>query len=281
MCDQDFTNALQPGALSRREFGKIGLGVGFAALLPRVANAATVTESEVTIKTADGNCDAHFVHPVTGASAAVLVWPDIFGLRPGFREMSKRLAESGYAVLTVNPFYRQQKAPTASGTTFNASMMTMMNSLTPEIQVRDAQAFVTWLDAQKAVDTRKKVGTTGYCMGGPIVMRTAGALPARIGAAATFHAANMTTQDANSPHLQIAKSKASYLIAIADNDDQSNPTSKDILRKAFDDAKLTAEIEVYKGAQHGWCAIDTQVYNKDLAEKAWARLLVLFGKALA
>ncbi len=280
MCDQDFANELQPGALSRREFGKIGLGVGFAAMLPQVANAATVTESEVTIKTADGNCDAHFVHPA-GASAAVLVWPDIFGLRDGFRQMGKRLAESGYAVLTVNPFYRTQKAPTSQGTTFNQSMMTLAGSLTPEIQMRDAQAFVSWLDAQKAVDTKKKIGTTGYCMGGPIVLRTAGTVPARIGAAATFHGGNMTTKEANSPHLQIARSKASYLIAIADNDDQKDPTSKDILNKAFADAKLAHEVEVYKGAQHGWCAIDTSAYNKELAEKAWARTLALFSKALA
>jgi carboxymethylenebutenolidase len=280
MCDQDYSNALLPGALSRREFSKIGLGLGFAALLPRAANAAEVTESEVNIRTPDGTCDAHFVHPA-GASAAVLVWPDIFGLRPGFREMGKRLAESGYAVLTVNPFYRKQKAPTSEGTTFSPALREMMSSLTAETQVRDAQAFVAWLDAQKSVDTKKKIGTTGYCMGGPIVLRTAAAVPNRIGAAATFHGGGLTTMNADSPHLQIAKSKASYLIAIADNDDKQDPTSKDILRKTFADAKLSAEVEVYTGAQHGWCAIDTQAYNKELAEKAWARLLVPFGKALA
>ena len=148
MCDQEYSNELLPGALSRREFGKIGLGVSLAAMLPAVANAAEVTESEVTIKTPDGNCDAHFVHPKTGASPAVLVWPDIFGLRDGFRQMSKRLAESGYAVLTVNPFYRQKKAPTANGTAFTPELRTMMGSLTPEGEVRDAQAFVAWLDAQ-------------------------------------------------------------------------------------------------------------------------------------
>jgi carboxymethylenebutenolidase len=270
MCDQDYSNSLLPGALSRREFSKIGLGLGFAALLPRAANAAEVTESEVNIKTPDGTCDAHFVHPA-GASAAVLVWPDIFGLRPGFREMGKRLAESGYAVLTVNPFYRKQKAPTSEGTTFSPALREMMSSLTAETQVRDAQAFVAWLDAQKAVDTSKKIGTTGYCMGGPIVLRTAGALPARIGAAATFHGGSMTTTAPDSPHLQIAKSKASYLIAIAEGDDAREPTSKDILKKAFEDAKLAHEIEVYKGAQHGWCAIDTTAYNKEQAEKAWSR----------
>jgi len=281
MCDQDYSNELLPGALSRREFGKIGLGVSFAALLPAVANAAEVTESEVTIKTPDGSCDAHFVHPKTGASAAVLVWPDVFGLRDGFRQMGKRLAESGYAVLTVNPFYRQKKAPTANGTAFTPELRTMMSALTPEGEASDAKAFVTWLDSQKAVDTRKKIGTTGYCMGGPIVLRTAAAVPNRIGAGATFHGGGMTTKDASSPHLQIAKSKASYLIAIADSDDKQDPTSKDILKQAFADAKLSAEVEVYTGAQHGWCAIDTAAYNKELAEKAWGRMLALFSKALA
>jgi len=285
MCDHDSMNELLPGALSRRDFGRIGLGAGLLAVLPGVVNAAEVTESEVNIKTPDGTCDAHFVHPAAGAHAGVLVWPDIFGLRPAFRAMGKRLAESGYAVLTVNPFYRQQKAPTSSGTSLEGDarqkLFGMMNSLTPEGEFSDARAFIAWLDAQKAVDTKKKLGTTGYCMGGPLVLRTAAAVPARVGAAATFHGAALTTKDANSPHLQIAKSKASYLICIADSDDQSDPTSKDILRKTFDDAKLPAEVEVYKGAQHGWCAIDTRAYNKDLAEKAWARQLALFSKALA
>jgi carboxymethylenebutenolidase len=281
MCDQDYSNSLLPGALSRREFSKIGLGVGFAAMLPGVVNAAEVAESHVNIKTPDGTCDAHFVHPTTGAHAAVLVWPDIFGLRPAFETMGKRLAESGYAVLTVNPFYRQQKAPTSQSTTFNQSMAQMMNALTADGEARDAKAFIAWLDAQKAVDTKKKVGTTGYCMGGPIVLRTAGAVPDRVGAAATFHGASLTTDKADSPHLQIAKTKASYLICIADSDDQKDPTSKDILNKTFEAAKLTHEVEVYKGAQHGWCAIDTSAYNMELAEKAWARQLALFTKALA
>lgn len=285
MCDKDFSNELLPGALTRREFGKIGLGVGFAAMLPKVANAADVTESEVTIKTNDGTCDAHFVHPVAGASAGVLVWPDIFGLRPAFMEMGKRLAESGYAVLTVNPFYRLQKAPTSTSTSMAGDtrdkLFQMMQSLTPDGQVRDAMAFTAWLDDQKAVDKNRKLGTTGYCMGGPMVLRTAGAVPTRVGAAATFHGASLTTKDENSPHLWIAKSRASYLICIADSDDQRDPTSKDILRKTFADARRPAEVEVYKGAQHGWCAIDTQAYNKELAEKAWARQLALFSKALA
>lgn len=277
MCEFDSSDDIVRGnELSRRQFGTLGLVAGLAAMLPRAADAAEVSESEVQIKTPDGTCDAHFVHPA-GASAAVLVWPDVFGLRPAFRTMGKRLAESGYAVLTVNPFYRQYKGEPASRDAAFASMRT----LTPATHVTDAKAFVAWLDAQKAVDTRRKIGTTGYCMGGPIVMRTAAALPNRIGAGASFHGGGLNTTAPDSPHLLIPQMKASFLIAIADNDDKSNPTSKDILRKAFDDAKVPAEIEVYAGAQHGWCSIDSQVYNKDQAEKAWARKLELFKKALA
>jgi carboxymethylenebutenolidase len=282
MCDLDNSNELlSPESVSRRQFGALGLSAGFAAMLPAVANAAEISEAEVTIKTPDGNCDAHFAYPKSGATAAVLVWPDVFGLRDGFRTMGKRLAESGYAVLTVNPFYRTKKAPTANGTAFTPELRTMMGALTEATHVTDAKAFVAWLDAQPQVDKRRKIGTTGYCMGGPIVMRTAGNIPERVGAGATFHGGGLNTTEANSPHLLIPKMKASMLICIADNDDKSNPTSKDILRKAFDDAKVPAEIEVYAGAQHGWCAIDTQAYSKEQAEKAWARQLELFKKALA
>jgi carboxymethylenebutenolidase len=287
MCDHDSMNDLQQaGELSRRQFGAMGLGAGFLAMLPPVANAAEVSETEVQIKTPDGTCDAHFVHPKTGAHAAVLVWPDIFGLRDPFRTMGKRLAESGYAVLTVNPFYRLQKAPTAPANpnfgdpATRDALFKMMGTLNATTNVTDAKAFVAWLDAQPAVDKQRKIGTTGYCMGGPIVMRTAGNLPQRIGAGASFHGGGLNTKNPDSPHLLIPQMKASMLICIAENDDRTDPTSKDILRKAFDDAKVPAEITVYK-ANHGWCAIDSQAYNKDEAEKAWARQLDLFKRALA
>jgi len=289
MCDHDSMDDMQQTSeLSRRQFGALGLGAGMLAMLPAVANAVEVSESEVTIKTPDGTCDAHFVHPVSGAHAAVLVWPDIFGLRPAFRTMGKRLAESGYSVLTVNPFYRTQKAPTAPekpdlspGSPTRDAVFKLAGTLNATTHMTDARAFVAWLDAQPSVDKKRKIGTTGYCMGGPIVMRTAAAVPGRIGAGGSFHGGGLNTANPDSPHLLIPQMKASFLIAIADNDDQRDPTSKDILRKAFDDAKVAAEIEVYKGAQHGWCAIDSQVYNKELAEKAWARLLELFKKTLA
>ena len=285
MCDHDAMDVMQrAGELNRRQFGALGVGASVIAMLPRAADAAEVSESEVTIKTPDGNCDAHFVHPKTGAHAAILVWPDIFGLRDPFRQMSKRLAEYGYSVLTVNPFYRTQKAPTAppnpnfQDPPTREALFKLAGTLNATTHVTDAKAFVTWLDGQKQVDKKKKIGTEGYCMGGPMVLRAAAARADRIGAGATFHGGGLTTK---SPHLGIAQTKASFLIAIADNDDKQDPTSKDILRKAFDDAKRPAEIEVYTGAQHGWCAIDSQVYNKDQAEKAWARKIELYKKALA
>jgi carboxymethylenebutenolidase len=245
-----------------------------------------VAEREVAITTPDGTCDAYFVAPTSGPAPAVLVWPDIFGLRPAFRSMGKRLAESGYAVLVVNPFYRVQPAPTSKeGESFNDpgvrdKLMGLMNALTAQTNVTDATAFMGWLDQQAAVDTSRKAGTMGYCMGGPIVMRTATALPNRIAAGGSFHGAGLNTDGADSPHLGIPKMKASMLIAIAKNDDAQNPTSKDVLRKAFDDAGVMAEIEVYPG-DHGWCVPDSAQYHEEAAEKAWSHMLAIFEKQLA
>ncbi|HXR53076.1 MAG TPA: dienelactone hydrolase family protein [Steroidobacteraceae bacterium] len=288
MCDHDSMDDMQKATeLSRRQFGALGLGAGVIAMLPRAADAAEVSEREVTIKTPDGSCDAHFVHPKSGASAAVLVWPDIFGLRDPFRQMGKRLAESGYAVLTVNPFYRTQKAPTAppnpnfQDPPTRDALFKLAGTLNATTHNTDAKAFVTWLDAQSQVDKKRKIGTTGYCMGGPMVMRAAAARADRIGAGATFHGGGLTTDAPDSPHLLIPKMKAAFLICIADNDDKKEPASKDILRKSFADAKVPAVVEVFAGAQHGWCAIDSQVYNKEQAEKAWAAQLQLFKNALA
>lgn len=241
-----------------------------------------MSESDVMIKTPDGECDAYFVTPESGAHAAVLIWPDIFGLRPAFRQMGKRLAESGYSVLVVNPFYRTQKAPTAAegANTPIGDVIPLARSLDATKHATDAVAFVDWLDAQPQVDKSRKIGTTGYCMGGPIVMRTAAAKPDRIGAAATFHGGGLVTDNEDSPHKLIPKMRAQFLIAIAENDDQRDPESKTVLKKSFEDAKLSAEIEVYP-AGHGWCPLDTKVYNEEQAEKAWKRMLALFEKALA
>jgi carboxymethylenebutenolidase len=245
------------------------------------------TESEVTITTPDGACDAYFVHPTTGTAPAVLVWPDILGLRPAFRQMGKRLAGSGYAVLVVNPFYRKQTAPTSSpNADFNDpatrdALMALMHSLTPETEVTDAKALTAWLDQQPSVDKSRKMGTTGYCMGGPLVLRTAATNPERVGSAATFHGGNLVTDKPDSPHLLIPKMKAHFLIAIAANDDAKEPNAKETLRAAFAQASLPANVEVFEGTMHGWCPPDSHAYNAEAAEKAWGDLLALFKGALA
>jgi carboxymethylenebutenolidase len=291
MCDKDdFDEMYGVGGardLSRRQFGALTLGVGLTAMLPRLADAADTKELEVEIKTPDGTCDAYLVHPVQGRHPAVLIWPDIFGLRPAFRQMGKRLAESGYTVLVINPFYRAKKAPTApEHPDFNdpatrQALMSLAGTLSPATALTDATAFVAYLDSQPAVDNKRKMGTTGYCMGGPFVLRTAAAFPDRVGAGATFHGGGLVTDKPDSPHLLIPKMKAHFLIAIAENDDQKEPEVKNVLKEAFAKAKLPAEIEVYAGTKHGWCPPDSQVYNAEQAEKAWSRMLVLFKRALA
>src|SRR6185295_17304222 len=287
MCDQDHSEKElleleAKGQITRRQFG-VMLGAGVAMMLPPVQNPVKVTESEVTIKTPDGNADAYFVHPATGTAPGVLVWPDIFGLRPAFRTMGKRLAESGYSVLVVNPFYRVQKAPTAGrgAATPIPELMPLARGLTETTHMTDAKAFSGWLDRQASVAKNRKIGTQGYCMGGPIAFRTAAAVPDRVGAVASFHGGGLATDAPNSPHLQAAKSKAQFLIEIAENDDARAPNDKNVLKETFAKANLPAEIEVYAGAAHGWCPPDSQVYNEPQAEKAWSRLLALYGKALA
>ena len=287
MCDQDHfdddTRDFEArGMVTRRQFGAL-LAAGVAMALPRVVNAVAVTDGDVTIKTPDGMCDAYFVHPAGGTAPGVLLWPDIFGLRPAMRQMAKRLSESGYAVVVVNPFYRTRKAPTAEqgAATPIQSLMPLAQGLNETTHMTDAKAFVAWLDQQSAVAKNKKIGTQGYCMGGPMAFRTAAAAPDRVGAVATFHGGGLVTPQPNSPHLQASKTKAQFLICIATNDDQRAPTDKDVLKETFAKANLPAEIEVYANSAHGWCPPDSSVYNEPQAEKAWSRLLVLYGKALA
>jgi carboxymethylenebutenolidase len=287
MCDQDHFEEDRAqfealGLVTRKQFGMM-LGAGVAMMLPKVANAAAVTESDVTVTTPDGSADCYFVHPASGTGAGVLIWPDIFGLRPALRQMGKRLAESGYSVLVVNPFYRVKKAPTAENgaATPLDKVRPLAQGLDETTNMTDAKAFVGWLDQQPSVAKNRKIGTQGYCMGGPIAFRTAAAVPGRVGAVGSFHGGGLVTAAPNSPHLQASKSKAQFLIAIAANDDARAPKDKDVLKETFAGASLPAEIEVYAGAAHGWCPPDSTVYNEAQAEKAWSRLLVLYGKALA
>ena len=299
MCELDDFDEFSRYAdtVSRRQFANWVLGAGLTAAWPRLASAAApgaaapgaaaTTGSDVEIKTADGTCDAYFVHPVNGKYPGILIWPDIFGLRPAFKGMAARLAASGYSVLVVNPFYRTQKAPTApehpdlGDPSTRQALMALAGSLSPGTAVIDAKAFVAYLDAQASVDKEHKIGTTGYCMGGPFVFRTAALLPDRVGAAATFHGGGLVTNKPDSPHLLIPQMKAHFLIAIAANDDEQQPDAKDVLRESFAKAELPATVDVYPGTLHGWCPPDSAVYNHDQAEIAWNHLLALLKTSLA
>ena len=291
MCDDSTNHDIdellrKKSGLTRREFGQMSAAAVLMAVLPSVANAKKVVESDVVIQTPDGAADCYFVHPENGPAPAVLIWPDILGLRPAFRQMGKRLAESGYAVLVINPYYRDEKSPVVGeGASFadddvRTKVRGLAGNLSAETNVTDAKAFIAWLDQQEAVDTSKKMGTTGYCMGGPMVFRTAAAVPERVGAAGTFHGGGLATDKENSPHLLIPQMQAEFLIAIAENDDEKDPRAKYTLAKSFQKAGLEAEIQVYDGAMHGWCPPDSRAYNEVQAEYAWSRMLALFDSAL-
>ena len=277
----------QSGRLSRRQFNAMTAGAALSMILPQAAHALAVTERDVSVQTPDGSADCYVVHPASGKHPGVIIWPDILGLRPAFRLMGKRLAESGYSVMVVNPYYRSAKAPVVpEGASFQDPsireiVLPLARELTAETQMSDARAFVSFLDQQAAVDTARQIGTTGYCMGGPMTMRTAAAVPDRIGAGASFHGGRLVMEGTDSPHLLVPKMKAQFLFAIAQNDDERDPETKKVLRESFDKAGLSAEIEVYEGAMHGWCPPDSAVYNEKQAERAWSRLLALFETALA
>lgn len=290
MCDEftvaDNNKALRSG-LTRRQFGLATAGVAATMMLPLSANAQDVREADVVIPTPDGEADCYLVHPASGKHPAVIIWPDALGLRPAFRAMGKRLALAGYTVLVVNPFYRQAKAPVVpEGASFQdesvrSRIIPLMRSLTPETNVTDAKAFVAYVDQLDSVDTSRKIGTMGYCMGGAIVMRTAATEPERIGAGASFHGGGLVTDAENSPHRLIPGMKADFLVAIAENDHEKEPHAEGVLKESFEKAGLKAEVEVYEGALHGWCVPDSAVYNEAQAERAWSRLLALFDSALS
>lgn len=282
MCD-DLT--AEDNRLSRREVG-IALGAaGLTALLPSPADAVPVAGRAVSIATADGTADAFFVAPTKGRHPAVLVWPDIMGLRPAFEQMARRLAESGYAVLVVNQFYRSVKAPfLAPGESFDQPAVRdritpWRAALTPAATTADGRAFVEWLDRQKEVDPRRPIGSSGYCMGGPMTIRTAAARPDRVRAVASFHGGGLVGDAPDGSDKLVARTKAGALIAVAQNDDARRPRDKDVLRAAYVAAKLPAEIEVYP-ADHGWCPPDSRAYDRAQAERAWSRQLALFAKHL-
>src|SRR5580658_2504343 len=298
-------NDAHPRDITRRDFAVLLVGAGLAATTTAqktqsaaaAGNENEVVETDVEIKTADGTCDAAFIHlrpkSKSGSYPGVLVWPDAFGLRPSMRTIGKSIAAEGYAVLVPNPFYRVSKAPFTDASTFNfqnaddmAKLKPLMASATaPGNAEKDAAAYVAFLDAQKEVNKAKKIGTQGYCMGGPLVVRTAASLPDRIGAGASFHGGGLVTDKPDSPHLLAPKIKAGMYFGIASNDDSKQPDAKDKLKEAFGAAHVPAEIEVY-AAQHGWCVPDmpardgVPIYNKPEAERAWGKLVALYKSTL-
>jgi carboxymethylenebutenolidase len=317
MCDDDTESEnirfLQQARLHRRELG-VGAGATVAAILtgcasspspdnsaqlpatppgpgpapkptPAVPTTAATTSRMVTIETPDGTAEAFFVAPEGGQHPGVLIWPDVAGLRDAYKTMATRLAGEGYAVLAVNHYYRSSKMPLL--TTFaewrtdegKAKIAPMREAITAEGIAKDGAAFAAWLDQQKEVDKGKKLATTGYCMGGPFTFRTAAAAPDRVGVIASFHGGGLVTDEPDSPHALLPKMKVAALVCIAQNDDERDPEAKVTLAKAAEAAKVPAEIEVYP-AQHGWCTIDSPVYDEAQAERAWARMLATLDRYL-
>ena len=284
----------QTGKMTRRDFVAFSV-TAVAVTASCTAQDIEVVEEDIEITTPDGTADAAYIHPRTGAYAGVLIWTDAFGLRPSFRAMGRRLAAEGYSVLVPNPFYRVERAPVFddvasfdfSNQEDRARLGPLMGSVTaPGAAERDADPYIAFLDAQPQVDTSKKIGTQGYCMGGPLIVRTAASLSDRIGAAASFHGGGLVTDNPNSPHLLASDIQARMYFGIASNDDANQPEAKDVLRESFADAGVEAEVEVYSGA-HGWCVtdmpapVDAPIYNEADAERAWGKLIELYAAALS
>jgi len=285
----------QKNEIGRRDFVGLSVAAGLASTASQMSAAGLeVVETNVNIKTPDGTCDAAFIHPKSGSHPGVLIWTDAFGLRPSMRELGKRIAAEGYSVLVPNPFYRVAKDSFTDASTVDfakerAKITPLMASVNAAGNAeKDAIAYVGFLDMQKEVNKSKKIGTQGYCMGGALVMRTAATLPNRIGAGGSFHGGNLVNATPESPHLLAPKIKARMYFGIASNDDMATPDAKDKLKEAFAAVKVPAEIEVYAGAQHGWCVPDMPkqangmpTYSKADAERAWGKLVALYKAALA
>lgn len=282
MCDENELHDHAEYNLSRRTFGIAAAAAGMVAATG--ARAANLVEKDVVVKTPDGDADSALFYPDgEGPWPGVLVWPDIMGLRPAFRDLGKRLAADGYAVLVVNPFYRDRKASEIAGKLdFTKSEdRQMLMGMRAKIKAEaDGTAYLAFLDGQLQVDKNKGVGVQGYCMGGPLTLQTAAAVPGRVRAGASFHGAGLVTDAPDSPHLLVPKLKGEYLIAVAKNDDAKAPDDKVKLKAAFDGAKVPATVEVY-GGDHGWTTPENPAYNQAEAERAWAELLKLYRRRLA
>lgn len=286
MCDDDIhLGLIVDPTLSRRAFGLLAAGAA-AGAAGAAAAAVSVVESDVLIRTPDGEADAAFYRPEgKGPWPAVLIWPDVVSLRQSFRDMGRRLAGEGYVVLVPNLYYRTRKAPVVDGA-FNfadpadrAKIMALRATVTPDATARDAAAYLAWLDAQPVTARTRRAGVQGYCMGGALSIITAATVPDRIGAVASFHGGGLATDRPDSPHLLLPRTRAEYLIAWAKNDDAKDPDEKVRLKAAMDAAGRKATIEVYN-ADHGWCVKGSQVYDEAEAERAWSELLALYRRTL-
>jgi carboxymethylenebutenolidase len=279
-----------PSDLTRRDFVALSLAASLLAGHSAPSAELPVSETDVEVKTPDGTCDAAFFHPTTGTYPGVLLWPDSNGLRPALRELGQRLAAEGYSVFIPNHLYRLAKAPV-----FDKSFNPVKNPgdkekysritapfFAPGAVERDAVAYVAFLDAQRQVDKKKKIGTQGYCLGGWCMMKTVATLPDRVGAGASFHGGLLVTDQPDSVHLLAPKIKARLYFAVASDDDKRQPEVKEKLKEAFAGAKVNAEIELYPNALHGWCVPDNKPAseNKADAERAWSRLIALYKAAL-
>ena len=286
MADDAFPASIKErGPLSRRGLVALAAGAGLAAA--GSALAADMVETDVVVKTPDGTCDAALFHPPgKGAWPGVVMFTDILGLRPVFRDMGRRLAADGYTVLVPNPFYRTRKAPVIDGPfdfskpEDRAKLAPLTAPLKRDAVTQDCNAYVAFLGRHAAVSRKKKLGVVGYCMGGPYTLIAASLAPDRVGAGVSCHGGGLVTAAPDSPHLLIPKIKASFYFAVAANDDARQPDAKTTLQAAFDAIHTPAMVEVYAGDNHGWCVKDNPTYDAAGAERAWANLTSLYGRVL-
>ena len=296
MCDETTERELE-AYLKRKAMTRRGFTVGASATIAagRFALSAcatpqsdpgTITEAGVQVPTPDGDVDALFIHPVKGAHAAVIIWPDIHGVRPAFFDMARSLAGAGYSVLAANPYYRTHVGRMfGDGETIRDEggwdkVRPHYESLTPATVITDSAAIVAWLDAQDAVDSDRGIGAIGFCMTGSWTLRAAAAVPSRVKAPASFHGGGLVTEAEDSPHRLAGDIQGGVLIAIAENDHERQPEAQGELIAAFDAAGVPAEIEVYDDAMHGWVPTDSRAHNPEQSARAWGRMLALFEREL-
>ncbi len=267
----------------------LALLLGSCAPMPLPSTTAAspaVSESRVTVATRDGVADALLFEPEgRGQWPAVIVWSDLAGLRPAFREIGQRLAAEGYVVLVPNIFYRTARidgtvAPAALTPEQSRERSTAwMDAIGDEGGEADAKAYLAFLDSLPTVDATRPAGVLAYQYGSPYAFHAAFALPDRIRAVAAIHPMRIATARPNSPHLFVGRSRAAYYVALAGPDDAREPGDKEDLRKAFADAGLAGTVEVI-GAGNGFGVSDLAAYDGTAAEAAWQRALALFGAQL-